>query len=96
MQSMRCNLSPLLRHCELTTVSVAIHLYVFSGSPQSLSLLRDDGSKGVQPRDDESGDVCDDGDLVLQPHDYEEEIIYGCSSTDIQYNYVNAKLVILK
>ena len=43
---------------------------------------------GLRPRDDEN--------LVLQPHDYEEELIYGCSSTDIQYNCANAKLVILK
>ena len=44
----------LHRHCEPVTTGVAIHLYVFSGSPQSLSLLRDDEGECRQSRDNES------------------------------------------
>ena len=32
-------ITPPARHCELTAVSVAIHLYVLSGSPRSLRSL---------------------------------------------------------
>ena len=57
-----------LGHCEPITVGVAIHpptlslrtyrvSVAISGSPQSLSLLRDDGGKKLRSCDDEVRDI---------------------------------------